>query len=161
MVLVGSLTLPTYHPNYDDRIYVADDSPSKLGYAASDRHFRVSRLNGDMLMVESDHDMRNSTEMIALDRVARSVFHTPGVGMIQSVTKPLGTPLEYSSFTYTMGSMGTKIKEILPLLTDLKHATHRNGRHHRTHNGLDTPSTGTDVSVRPARLTSPPKRPRG
>ncbi|ORA09189.1 hypothetical protein BST16_25140, partial [Mycobacterium asiaticum DSM 44297] len=119
VVLVGSLTLPTYHPNYDDRIYISDDSPSKQGYAASDRHFPVSRLNGDMLMVESDHDMRNSTDMIALDRVARSVFHTPGVGLIQSVTRPLGTPLEHSSFTYTIGTMGTKIKELLPFLTDL------------------------------------------
>jgi RND superfamily putative drug exporter len=119
VVLVGSVTLPTYRPNYDDRIYIADDIPSKQGYAASDRHFPVSRLNSDMLLVESDHDMRNSTDMIALDRVARSVFHTPGVGMVQSVTRPLGTPLEHSSFTYTMGTMGTKIKELLPFLTDL------------------------------------------
>ncbi|MDT5117021.1 MAG: hypothetical protein QOE30_2760, partial [Mycobacterium sp.] len=119
VVLVGSVTLPTYRPNYDDRIYIADDIPSKQGYAASDRHFPVSRLNSDMLLVESDHDMRNSTDMIALDRVARSIFHTPGVGMVQSVTRPLGTPLEHSSFTYTMGTMGTKIKELLPFLTDL------------------------------------------
>ncbi len=119
VVLVGSITLPTYRPNYDGRIYVADDIPSKQGYAASDRHFPVSRLNSDMLLVESDHDMRNSTDMIALDRLARSVFHTPGVGMVQSVTRPLGTPLEHSSFTYTMGTMGTKIKELLPFLTDL------------------------------------------
>jgi putative drug exporter of the RND superfamily len=119
VVLVGSVTLPTYRPNYDDRLYIADDIPSKQGYAASDRHFPVSRLNSDMLAVESDHDMRNSTDMIALDRLARIVFHTPGVGMIQSVTRPLGTPLEHSSFTYTIGSMGTKIKELLPFLTDL------------------------------------------
>ena len=119
VVLVGAVTLPTYRPNYDDRIYIADDIPSKQGYAASDRHFPVSRLNSDMLLVESDHDMRNSTDMIALDRLARSVFHTPGVGMVQSVTRPLGTPLEHSSFTYTMGTMGTKIKELLPFLTDL------------------------------------------
>jgi putative drug exporter of the RND superfamily len=119
VVLIGAITLPTYRPNYDDRIYIADDIPSKQGYAASDRHFPVSRLNSDMLLVESDHDMRNSTDMIALDRVARSVFHTPGVGMVQSVTRPLGTPLEHSSFTYTMGTMGTKIKELLPFLTDL------------------------------------------
>jgi RND superfamily putative drug exporter len=119
VVLVGAITLPTYRPNYDDRIYIADDIPSKQGYAASDRHFPVSRLNSDMLLVESDHDMRNSTDMIALDRVARNVFHTPGVGMVQSVTRPLGTPLEHSSFTYTMGTMGTKIKELLPFLTDL------------------------------------------
>jgi RND superfamily putative drug exporter len=119
VVLVGSITLPTYRPNYDDRLYVADDVPSKQGYAASDRHFPVSKLNSDMLAVESDHDMRNSTDMIALDRVSRNVFHTPGVGMVQSTTRPLGAPLEHSSFTYTIGTMGTKMKELLPFLTDL------------------------------------------
>ena len=53
VVLVGSVTLPTYRPNYDDRLYIADDIPSKQGYAASDRHFPVSRLNSDMLLLES------------------------------------------------------------------------------------------------------------
>ena len=119
VVLVGSLTIPSYRPNYDDRIYISDDVPSKAGYAASDRHFPISKLNNEMLMVKSDHDMRNSTDMIALDRLARSVFHTPGVGMVQGVTRPLGTPLEHSSFTFTMGTMGTKIKELLPYITDM------------------------------------------
>ncbi|WP_078288110.1 MMPL family transporter [Mycobacterium sp. D16R24] len=119
VVLIGSITLPSYRPNYNDRIYIADDVPANQGYAAADRHFPVSKLNSDMLMIESDHDMRNSTDMIALDKVAREVFHTPGVAMIQSVTRPLGTPLEHSSFTYTMGTMGTKINELVPFLTDL------------------------------------------
>ncbi|TDZ77892.1 Membrane transport protein mmpL8 [Mycobacteroides salmoniphilum] len=119
VVLIGSITLPSYRPNYNDRIYIADDIPANQGYAAADRHFPVSKLNSDMLMIESDHDMRNSTDMIALDKVAREVFHTPGVAMIQSVTRPLGTPLEHSSFTYTMGTMGTKINELIPFLTDL------------------------------------------
>ncbi|CPR85064.1 MMPL/RND family transporter [Mycobacteroides abscessus] len=119
VVMIGSITLPTYKPNYNDRIYIADDVPANQGYAAADRHFPVSKLNSDMLMIESDHDMRNSTDMIALDKVAREVFHTPGVAMIQSVTRPLGTPLEHSSFTYTMGTMGTKINELIPFLNDL------------------------------------------
>ncbi|MBA0046964.1 MMPL family RND transporter [Mycobacteroides sp. LB1] len=119
VVLIGSITLPSYRPQYDDRIFVSADTPANQGYAAADRHFPVSKLNSDMLMVESEHDMRNSTDMIALDKVARSVFHTPGVAMIQSVTRPLGTPLEHSSFTYTMGTMGTKINELIPFLTDL------------------------------------------
>lgn len=119
VVMIGSITLPTYKPNYNDRIYIAGDVPANQGYAAADRHFPVSKLNSDMLMIESDHDMRNSTDMIALDKVAREVFHTPGVAMIQSVTRPLGTPLEHSSFTYTMGTMGTKINELIPFLTDL------------------------------------------
>ncbi|WP_374026286.1 RND family transporter [Mycobacterium sp. HNNTM2301] len=119
VVLVGSVTLLSYRPNYDDRAYIADDIPSKQGYAASDRHFPVSRLNSDMLLLESDHDMRNSTDMIALERVAHNVFHTPGVAMVQGTTRPLGAPLEHSSFTYAVGTMGTKIKELLPFLADL------------------------------------------
>lgn len=118
VMLIGAAMIPTYRPNYDDRVYVPDSTPAKQGYQAADRHFPVSKLNSDMLLVEADHDMRNSTDMIALDRVARSIFHTPGVGMIQSVTRPLGTPLEHSSFTFTMGAMGTKLKELIPFLTD-------------------------------------------
>jgi putative drug exporter of the RND superfamily len=118
-VLVGSMTLVGYRPNYDDRIYLASSVGSNQGYDASDRHFPVSHLNADMLMVESDHDLRNATDMIAVDRVARAIFHTPGVGMIQAVTRPLGRPLEHTSFTYTIGTLGTKVKEVLPFLHDI------------------------------------------
>jgi putative drug exporter of the RND superfamily len=119
VVLIGSMTLPSYRPNYDDRIYLANSVASNQGYEASDRHFPVSHLNADMLMVESDHDLRNATDMIAVDRVARAIFHTRGVGMIQAVTRPLGRPLEHSSFTYTIGTLGTKVKEVLPFLHDI------------------------------------------
>ncbi|WAC92623.1 RND family transporter [Mycobacterium sp. Aquia_213] len=119
VVLVGSMTLVSYRPNYDDRIYLANSVPSNQGYEASDRHFPASHLNADMLMVESDHDLRNATDMIAVDRVARAIFHTPGVGMIQAVTRPLGRPLEHTSFTYTIGTLGTKVKEVLPFLRDV------------------------------------------
>ena len=41
------------------------------GFAAADRHFPPSKLFSEMLMVESDHDMRNSADFISLDRVAK------------------------------------------------------------------------------------------
>jgi RND superfamily putative drug exporter len=119
VVLIGSMTLITYYPNYDDRIYLAHSVPANQGYDASDRHFPASHLNADMLMIESDHDLRNATDMIAVDRVARAIFHTPGVGMVQAVTRPLGVPLEHTSFPYTIGTMGTKVKEVLPFLHDV------------------------------------------
>jgi len=31
-------------------------------------------------MIETDHDLRNPTEMILLERVAKAVFHTDGIG---------------------------------------------------------------------------------
>ncbi|EFV13322.1 RND family transporter [Segniliparus rugosus] len=119
VVLIGSLTLPTYRPLYDDRYTVPEGTPARQALDAADRHYPVSKLNSDMFMVESDHDMRNSTDLIALDRIAKAIFHTPGIGMVQSITRPLGRPMEHSSFTYTMGSMGTKINEMIPFFDDL------------------------------------------
>jgi putative drug exporter of the RND superfamily len=119
IVLIGSMTLVSYYPNYDDRIYLANSVPANQGYDASDRHFPLSKLNADMLMIETDHDLRNATDMIAVDRVARAIFHTPGIGMVQAVTRPLGVPLEHTSFPYTIGTLGTKLKETLPFLHDI------------------------------------------
>jgi len=116
--MIGAVMIPTYEPNYNDRIYLSDDVEANQGYEAADRHFPVSHLNSDMLMIQADHDLRNSTDLIALDRVARAVFHTRGIGGIQSITRPLGRPLEHSSFTYTIGTLGTKIKQVLPFLND-------------------------------------------
>ena len=39
--------------------------------------------------------------------------------MIQAVTRPLGRPLEHTSFPYTIGTLGTKVKEVLPFLHDV------------------------------------------
>ena len=119
VVLIGSMTLVSYYPNYDDRIYLANSVRADQGYDASDRHFPLSKLNADMLMIESDHDLRNATDMIAVDRVARAIFHTPGVGMVQAVTRPLGMPGEHTSFPYTIGTLGSKVKEVLPFLHDV------------------------------------------
>src|SRR3954447_24501070 len=56
LALVGLLTLPGYQPNYNDRAYLPADLPANQGYAAADRHFNSSRMNPEMLMIESDHD---------------------------------------------------------------------------------------------------------
>ena len=30
-------------------------------------------------MIETDHDMRNPADMLVLDKVAKAVFHIPGI----------------------------------------------------------------------------------
>ncbi|MCY0611572.1 hypothetical protein OVV29_39270, partial [Klebsiella pneumoniae] len=57
--LVGLLTLPGYRTNYNERNYLPADLPANEGYAAAERHFSQARMNPEVLMVESDHDMRN------------------------------------------------------------------------------------------------------
>ncbi|HEV7851814.1 MAG TPA: MMPL family transporter, partial [Mycobacterium sp.] len=53
---------------------------------------------------EADHDLRNSTDMILLERVAKSVFHTDGIAQVQSITRPLGTPLDHTSIPFQISA---------------------------------------------------------
>ena len=59
-------------------------------------------------MIETDHDMRNPADMINLERVAKAIAHLPGIAQVQSMTRPLGTPIEHTSlaFQISAGSIG-------------------------------------------------------
>ena len=65
-------------------------------------------------MVESDHDMRNSADFISLDRVAKSLIRLPGVAMVQSITRPLGRPLEHATLPYLFTTQGSGSGQQLP-----------------------------------------------
>ena len=107
VALVGVVALPGYKTGYDDRCYLPADSWVNIGYAAAERHFSQARLNPDLLMVEADHDMRNPADMLVLDRVAKAVFHTPGIALVQAITRPLGIPIEHSSIPFQISSQST------------------------------------------------------
>ena len=57
-------------------------APANIGYAAAERHFSEARLNPELLMIETDHDMRNPADMLILDRVGQGgvsrTRHRPG-----------------------------------------------------------------------------------
>lgn len=105
--LVGLLALPGYRTDYNDRHYLPLDIPAAEGYAAAERHFPAARLSPELLMLESDHDMRNSADFLVIERVAKAIFHEPGIGRVQTITRPLGTPVEHSSIPFMLGMQGT------------------------------------------------------
>jgi RND superfamily putative drug exporter len=107
LALIGLLALPSYKPSYNDRNYLPKDIPANLGYAAADRHFPQARMNPEMLLVETDHDVRNSADMLVIDRIAKGIFHIPGVGRVQSITRPEGTPIEHTSIPFLISMQGT------------------------------------------------------
>ena len=90
IALVGLLALPGYKTDYDNRHYLPSDTPANVGYAVADRHFNQARLNPELLMIETDHDLRNSADFLVLDKVAKAVFHIPGIGRVQTITRPAG-----------------------------------------------------------------------
>ena len=114
VVMIGAVFVPTYRQNYDDRQYQPADAPANLGFAAADRHFSKSKLFSEMLMVESDHDMRNSADFISLDRVARALIRLPGVAMVQGMTRPLGRALQHASIPYLFTTQGSGNGQQLP-----------------------------------------------
>jgi RND superfamily putative drug exporter len=107
LCLVGLLALPGYKPSYNDRNYLPADIPANQGYAAADRHFPQARMNPELLLLETDHDVRNPADMLVIDRVAKSIFHIPGIGRVQAITRPLGTPIEHTSIPFQISMQGT------------------------------------------------------
>jgi len=114
VALIGLLALPGYKTNYDARRYQPDWAPAKVGYAAAERHFSAARLNPEVLMIESDRDLRTPANMIVLERVAKAVFRTPGVALVQSITRPLGTPLDHTSLGFAMSAQSSAQIQNLP-----------------------------------------------
>lgn len=114
LVMLGAIFVPTYRQNYDDRQYQPASAPANLGFQAADRHFPRSKLFSEMLMVETDHDMRNSADFISLDRVARALIRLHGVAMVQGMTRPLGRALEHASIPYLFTTQGSGNGQQLP-----------------------------------------------
>jgi RND superfamily putative drug exporter len=107
VALIGLFALPGYKTSYNAQDYMPADAPANIGYAAADRHFSKARLNPELLMIETDHDMRNPANMLVLERIARSIFHLPGVSLVQSMTRPLGTPIEHTSIPFQISAQST------------------------------------------------------
>src|ERR1700752_254806 len=58
--------------------------------------------------------MRNSADFISLDRVAGALIRVPGVAMVQSITRPLGRPLDRATIPYLFTTQGSGSGQQLP-----------------------------------------------
>jgi len=105
--LVGLLTLPGYRTNYNDRNYLPADLPANEGYAAADRHFTAARMNPELMLIESDHDLRNSADFLVIDKIAKAIFRVPGISRVQTITRPEGKPIEHTSIPFQISMQGT------------------------------------------------------
>src|SRR3954470_15242488 len=118
LALVGIASLSGYKVSYDISRYMPDSAGSNVGYDAAERHFSKARLNPELMMIEADHDLRNPTDMILLERVAKAVFHTDGIAQVQSITRPLGTPLDHTSIPFQISANSASQINNLPFQQD-------------------------------------------
>ena len=134
IALLGLVVLPGYKTNYNGRLYIPNDVPANLGYAAADRHFSQSRMMPEVLMIESDHDMRNPSDFLVLNKLAKGIFKIPGISRVQGITRPEGTPIEHTSIPFllsmqnatqmqTMAYMKARVNDFLKEADDMARTT--------------------------------------
>ena len=102
VALVGLLTLPGYKASYNDREYLPSFIPANEGLMAADRHFSQARMKPEILMIQADHDMRNPTDFLVLDKLAKGIFRVPGISRVQAITRPDGTTMDHTSIPFQM-----------------------------------------------------------
>jgi putative drug exporter of the RND superfamily len=115
VALIGLLTLPGYKPSYNDMNYMPKNIPAALGFDAAQRHFPQSRmLSPEILMVETDHDLRNSADALVLNKLAKDVLAVPGISRVQSLTRPEGTPIAHTSIPFLLSMQNAAQLQIMP-----------------------------------------------
>jgi putative drug exporter of the RND superfamily len=134
IALLGLLTLPGYKTSYNARLYISQNIPSNVGFAAADRHFSQARMMPEILLIESDHDMRNPSDFLVLNKLAKRVFKVPGISRVQGITRPEGTPIEHTSIPFlismqnatqlqSMGYVKARVNDFVKEADDLARTT--------------------------------------
>jgi RND superfamily putative drug exporter len=119
IAFVGLLAVPNYQPSYSDQKFIPKDIPANVGLTAAARHFPQSRMSTpDLLMIESDHDMRNTSDFLVLNKLAKAVFAVPGVAEVQSVTRPEGKPIDHTTIPFMLSMQNASQRLYLPFQKD-------------------------------------------
>ena len=118
LALVGLAALPGYQANYDDGKFIPKDIPANVGFEAANRHFSMARMNPEVLLIEADHDLRNSSDFLVLDKVAKAVFRVPGIARVQAITRPDGTPIAHTSLPFILSMQGAGQMQNMKLMKD-------------------------------------------
>ncbi|MCV7347626.1 RND family transporter [Mycolicibacterium rhodesiae] len=103
VTLVGLLTLPGFSPDYNDQHFLPRKLPATQGIAAAERHFPPSAMmSPEILMIQTDHDLRNSADFLVLNKLAKAVLAVPGIEKVQAATRPAGNPVAHSTIPYML-----------------------------------------------------------
>ena len=119
VALIGLLTLPGYKPSYNDQQFIPKDIPANLGYEAAQRHFPQSAMmTPEILLVEANHDLRNPTDFLVLNKLAKGILAVPGISRVQAPTRPEGTPIAHTSIPFLLSMQNAGQLQQMPLQKD-------------------------------------------
>lgn len=111
LAILLALAAPTFwmSTGYDERAMQPATTPSNQGYDAIARHYEISELTPDVLLIEADRDLRNSADFAALNSLVRSVERVPGVSKVRGPTQPEGEAIP----EFTLSGQGQVLSDQL------------------------------------------------
>jgi RND superfamily putative drug exporter len=105
LLLLAAL-YPTLRLTYDERGPQPQGNDSIQGLQALDRHYQTGEVLPDYVLVRSDHDLRNTADLLLIDQATRALARVPGVASVRSFTQPSGTRVEQATIPWQVGQVG-------------------------------------------------------
>ena len=109
LLLSAAMVLTTFRVNFDENAMQLDHTESAAGYQQTYAHWGVNEAAPEYLIVSADHDMRNTDDLAALDRVAARVAGMPEVAYVRSMTRPSGKQLSQTTIGYQAGVLAARL----------------------------------------------------
>lgn len=109
LLLAAASVLLTFRVNFDENAMQLDRTESAAGYEKAYAHWGFNEVAPEYLIVSADHDMRNTNDLAALDRVAARIAGRPDVAYVRSMTRPSGSQLEQTTVGYQAGIVAGRL----------------------------------------------------
>ncbi|MFW0783639.1 RND family transporter [Gordonia sp. CPCC 206044] len=108
--LIGTaLFTTTLRLNWDESAMPIHPSDSTRGYDAVLAHYGTNEIAPEYVTVRSDHDLRTTGDLAALEMAAIAMSNEPQVAMVRSITRPDGKPLPEAATGYQTGVVGSRL----------------------------------------------------
>lgn len=128
VILLGSaMVLTTFRVNFDENAMQLDHTESAAGYEKTYAHWGVNEAAPEYLIVKAGHDMRNTDDLAALDRVAGRIAGMPEVAYVRSMTRPDGKQLPQTTIGYQAGILADRLGDARKQVANATPDIHRLG----------------------------------
>jgi RND superfamily putative drug exporter len=109
LLLAAASVLLTFRVNFDENAMQLGHTESAAGYRSAYAHWGVNEAAPEYLIITSDHDMRETNDLAALDQVAARIAKIPEVAYVRSMTRPAGKQLEQTTVGYQAGVVAGRL----------------------------------------------------
>ncbi|MUM19108.1 MMPL family transporter [Mycobacterium sp. CBMA271] len=111
VLIAAAAVLATLRLNFDENAMQLDSTDSTRGYEKVYAHWGVNEAAPEYLIIKSDHDMRNTNDLAALDMIATNLAKLPEVAVVRSITRPSGKPVAETTIGHQVGIVGDRLTE--------------------------------------------------